>query len=90
MIKNIKDFPRLDLFQQYENGKEIIRLCDESIQEMGEQLEALQLELNTVKLETEQMEIIENIVACSVHLSICESNKLMVEDALKRIIPLYN
>ncbi len=90
IIKDIKDFPRLDLFQQYENGKEIIRLCDEGIQEMEEQLEALQLELNTAVLETEQLDIIENIVACNIHMSICESSKLMVEDALKRIIPLYN
>ena len=90
MIKNIKDFPRLDLFQQYENGKEIIRLCNEGIQEMEEHLEMLRLELNTAVLETEQVEIIEDIVRCNVHLSVCESSKMMVEDALKRIAPLYN
>lgn len=90
MIKNIKDFPRLDLIQQYENGKEIIRLCNEGIQEMEDNLECLRLELNTTPFEHEQMEIVENIVICNVHLSICEASKLKVEDALKLIVPIYN
>jgi len=90
MIKNIKDFPRLDLIQQYENGKEIIRLCNEGIQEMEDNLECLRLELNATPFEHEQMEIVDNIVICNVHLSICEASKLKVEDALKLIAPIYN
>jgi hypothetical protein len=90
MIKDIRQFPRLDWIQQYENSKEIIRLCNEGIQEMEEQLEALRLELNTAVLDSEQMDIIENIVACNVHISVCESSKLMVENDLKRFAPLFN
>ncbi len=90
MIKNIKDFPRLDLIQQYENGKEIIRLCNEGIQEIEDHLECLRLELNNTPFEHEQLDIVENIVSCNIHLSVCETSKVMVEDALKRITPLYN
>jgi hypothetical protein len=90
MIKNIKDFPRLDLIQQYENGKEIIRLCNEGIQEMEDHLECLRLELNTTPFEHEQHDIVKNIVSCNIHLSVCEASKVVIEDALKRITPLYN
>jgi len=90
MIKNIKDFPRLDLIQQYENGKEIIRLCDETIQEIEDHLERLRLELNNTLFEHEQLQIVDDIVACNVHLSVCESSRMMVEDELKRFTPLFN
>jgi hypothetical protein len=90
MIKNIKDFPRLDVIQQYENGKEIIRLCNEGIKDMEEHLERLSLELNNTPFEHEQSEIVKDIITCNVHLSLCESSRMMAEDALKRLIPLYN
>ena len=90
MIKNIKDFPRLDLIQQYENGKEIIRLYNEGIQEMEDHLERLRLELNNTPFEHEQLQIVDNIVVCNVHLTVCEESKMMLEAELKRLALLFN
>jgi len=90
MIKNIKDFPRLDAIQQYENGQEIIRLCNEGISEMEEHLERLRLELNNTPFEHEQEMIVEDIVRCNVHLSVCEASKTMVKDALNQLAPIFN
>ena len=90
MIKNIKDFPRLDAVQQYENGQEIIRLCNEGISEMEEHLERLRLELNTTPFEHEQEMIVEDIVRCNVHMSVCEASKIMVKNALTHLAPIFN
>jgi hypothetical protein len=90
MIKNIKDFPRLDAIQQYENCKETIRLCDETIQGIEDYIERLRLELYYTPFEFEQLQIVDGIVACSVQLSACESSKKMVENKLKHLAPLFN
>lgn len=90
MIKDITHFPRLDMLQQYSNLKEIDRLCSDGIREMEITLEQLRMELNTAVLECEQDNIVEQIVACNIHMSVCESSKLMIEGDLNALSFLYN
>jgi len=89
MIKNIKDFPRLDLIQQYENGKEIIRLCDEGIQEAEKIIRLLSIDLDKA-CEYEKQEIVKDIITCNIHLTICEKSRRVVENELKHLTPLFN
>lgn len=90
MIKNIKDFPRLDLIQQYENGKEIVRLCDDGIKDMEKTILRLTVELDETPFEHEKHEIVKDIITCNVHLTVCEESKMALEAELKRLAPLYN
>jgi hypothetical protein len=53
-------------------------------------LEQLRMELNTAVLECEQDNIVEQIVACNIHMSVCESSKLMIEGDLNALSFLYN
>ena len=90
MIKDIYQFPLLNTHQFILNTKEIIRLCDEGIQESESNLEQLRLELDNAVLEYEQDEIIENIVACNLHLGVCALSRSHAYSGLKQFDFILN
>ena len=90
MIKDITSFPRLNAVQQYSNLKEIDRLCSEGIKEMEDQLWALSQDIQNAFTDEEQELIVSEIVACNLHMSVCESSKLVIEGDLNRLSFIYN
>ena len=90
MIKDIKDFPLLDAIQSFENGKEVIRLCNEGIEESEKQLIQLDQEFQNTPFEHEQTNIINDMFVITKHLDTCLASKLLVKNALKQFAPIYN
>jgi transcriptional regulator of acetoin/glycerol metabolism len=90
MIKNIQQFPLLDTHQFILNAQTIIRMCNDGITEMEDHLECLRLELDNTPLEYEQNQIIEDIVACNLHMAVCEMSKSTIYSQLKQFSYILN
>jgi transcriptional regulator of acetoin/glycerol metabolism len=90
MKKDTEQFSLLGEHQFILNAQAIIRMCNDGITEMEDHLERLRLELDNAPLESEQEQIIEDIVACNLHMAACAMSKSAIYSQLKQFNHILN
>jgi hypothetical protein len=90
MIRNIEDFPRLNVYQKLENSKLTIQMCDEGIDEMTDAIVALVMELERTPFELEKREIMTNIRYFEEYISSLVTSKMQLQSAVNQLSYVFN
>jgi hypothetical protein len=90
MIKNIEDFPRLNVYQKLENSKLTIQMCDEGIDEMTDCILVLVMELEFTPFELEKREIMTNIRYLEEYISSLVTSKMQLQSAVNQLSYVFN
>jgi hypothetical protein len=90
MTKDIDQFPLLGAHKLISITQNIIKVSNEGITEMEVVLEELRSDLNSAILESEQDQILNDVVAAELHLVTCLVSKDMAYSQLKQVDFILN